>query len=97
MASWRDISSFSQTDTVREPNCFELNLGGAIRLRVHRHRAYRPDQWVVTFGAWFDSHLLDATDLVQAQMEAARLVTNRLNAVKRELKEATDSLKQGKA
>lgn len=42
-AVWRDTSTYSQSDRVREPWAYELQVRG-VRISVHRHRDY-PGMW----------------------------------------------------
>ena len=44
--SWKDISSYSQSDKTREPKSFEFRAAG-IRLVLTRHRDHEPDEWVL--------------------------------------------------
>ena len=96
MPAWKDASTFSQTDTVREPRAFELRLSSSCVLRVFRHRAYGPDCWLLICEPWFHSEfLLDARELAVAQHEALKLVSARAAADQKLMRACLEELKRG--
>ncbi len=78
-AGWRDITSYSQGDTVREPRTWEFELTPDVYICVTKgHHAYL-DQWVMHCDPWFDTHLLPAaTTAHEAQQIAIRKMYARL-------------------
>jgi len=48
MIQWKDVSSWSRTETDRsEPKSWEAKIG-VFRLTVHRHIHYPPDTWLAS-------------------------------------------------
>lgn len=83
---WKDTSSHRQGDSERIPNSWELRVGD-LRICVHRHFHYEPDQWLL-----FCPHLqmadvvLKSKDTGKAQKEAIQFVKNWLKLQQQFLK-----------
>ncbi len=80
---WKDISSYSKSDTDREPNTFELRRGTVRIVIVRDHIAFRGTGvvWVMRCDPWFNTHALKATDLPDAKAEALSLVAAKVDAL----------------
>lgn len=83
MVNWKDISSFSQSDKVRTPNCFETRCG-KFRLIVHHYHGCG-DTWFASCHRIFEQHELKSKDIEDAKVEAVELL-------KKILTEALESL-----
>jgi hypothetical protein len=79
MVTWKDVSSFSQSDKERIPNCFRATGGGVV-VTIHRHIHYAKDDWLMTCEPWFHPRVLDSKDTEDAKAEAAQKVTAALAA-----------------
>lgn len=68
MASqWKDVSSFSKSDTDRTPTSWEIRLG-SFRLRVHRY--FGVPGWFATCTGVFAQYQLEAVHIDSAKREA---------------------------
>jgi hypothetical protein len=77
VSKWKDISTFSQGDTDRTPNAFQLNAG-AVRIVVHHH-IYHRDAWLVSCHELrLDCRDLDAATADEAKRKAVEVVRARL-------------------
>jgi hypothetical protein len=87
---WEDVSSFSQNDKERIPNCFAIRFGDrSLKLTVHRHIHYKPDQWLASCQPdLFRQKLLESKDIEEAKVEAL----HRLKAMLTEITGDLDSL-----
>lgn len=86
MNKWTDVSSYSQSDKERIPNVWELRIG-KIRLVVHRHKYYEPDQWLMSVhgDVDIDKRPLLRKDIEEAQNEALQALYNTLGRLCREV------------
>lgn len=76
--TWKDVSSWSRSDTVRTPKTWEASASG-MRIVITRHRDYPPDAWILRCSeVGLDLLQLMAVDLEEAQLEALGLVRGRL-------------------
>lgn len=82
---WKDITSFSKSDTDRTPKTWQTTAGD-FRIVVTRHRDYAPDKWVLNCNPFFDAKELAATDIDLAKASAVALVQGRLSAALNDLK-----------
>lgn len=81
MSGWKDISSYSRSDTYpRTPRTWSLTLGGrGVELVVTRHRDLPPDAWAMHLRALHvDTHRLRAVTLEDAQREALTIARRML-------------------
>ncbi|MEE9366754.1 MAG: hypothetical protein V3W44_08715 [Dehalococcoidales bacterium] len=77
-SEWKDTSSYSQGDTERIPKMWTLVLG-SLRIIVHRHIHYDPDQWLLSCNELgFATCLLTEKDISKARNEALSYVKSRL-------------------
>ena len=74
MITWKDVSSYSQSDKERVPNCFRASAGGIV-VTVHRHIHYAKDDWLMTCDPWFSQALLESKSADDAKAEAIQKVT----------------------
>lgn len=78
--TWRDTTTFSQSDKERVPRSFE-RIFGDFRLCVHRHIHYPPDTWLATcHPEIFMQRPLQAKTVADAQHEATLLLQQKLEA-----------------
>lgn len=75
---WKDISTFSQSDKERKPRSFEARIG-KLRLSVHRHIHYEPDDWLMDFGDFGTMRLLKSKDIEDAKREASDIAMEMLS------------------
>ena len=52
---WQDVSSYSQSDKKRIPNCFQLRVGILRASLVWCHRDF-PDTWLISVYGIFQQH-----------------------------------------
>lgn len=79
MVAWNDVSSFSQGDKERIPNCWKIK-GGKLTVTVHRHIHFKKDDWLLSCEPWFSQHLLDSKEVEEAKNEALQKVRGALAA-----------------
>lgn len=70
---WKDVSSWSRSETDRTPKSWEIRLGG-ILVFVTRHIHYAKDDWVLRCEAFFGDMALESKDIDEAKAEAVRIV-----------------------
>jgi hypothetical protein len=81
---WKDISSFSQSDKVREPKTFMAKVG-RLSIVVTRHIHHPPDVWVLTCEPWLSQFVI-GTGTADEAMELAVIT------VREKLAETIDAL-----
>lgn len=87
MSLWEDTTGYRQGDRGKvEPRIWTTDLENenvALRIIVHRHVNYEPDQWLMSCRdvAGFTNHQLKAKDVDAAKHEALHLVYNTLLAI----------------
>lgn len=75
---WKDTSSYSQTDKVRIPNCWDIQVG-AFCVTVHHHIHYPKDTWLVSCRGLDVSQVpLNSKDISQAQPEALKYILGKM-------------------
>ncbi|WP_341744698.1 hypothetical protein [Azonexus hydrophilus] len=77
---WKDVSSYSQDDKVREPRTFELRVAGT-RLVVTRHIHHAPDAWVLNFSPFVEGLEVGRGTAEEAKGAALEVVRAKLNEV----------------
>lgn len=65
-----------------------------LKVTVHRYVGYPPEAWLLTCVPFFDKHLLDSTELAEAQREAKLLVFHRVLELAQEV-QGWDEEKKG--
>ncbi len=73
MSDWKDITSYSRSDTDKTPKSWALKAG-PFRLVVHRHIHYGPNQWLATCPGVFEHQELESEDADRAKLEAELLL-----------------------
>ena len=81
---WKDISSFSQSDKVREPRTFEARFG-ALRIVVTRHIHHSATDWVLICAPWFDNVVIGSGTSDEAKQSALLAIKNKVSSILREL------------
>jgi len=73
---WRDVTSYSQTETDHTPRSWELKTT-QMRITVHKHQYYDPDQWLLSaYGTVsIDKHVLGSKDIALAKLDAIKTVS----------------------
>ena len=72
---WQDVTSYSQGDKKRLPNCWSVKVGHFKLSLVWNHR-YCPDTWSTSLFGVYENHDLKLSsydDLVSAQRKALLL------------------------
>ena len=71
---WNDVSSYSRGQVDRTPNTFSAQCG-PMRIVVLTGHIYYPGKWVAHAFPLFESKLLSAVTLEEAQAEAVRMAS----------------------
>lgn len=74
---WKDATTYSQRDTERVPAVWHYGVGD-VRISVHRHIHYAPDQWLLTCEPFFSKRELKAKDTGGAKAEALAMVCQKV-------------------
>jgi hypothetical protein len=75
---WKDISSYSQRDTIKIPNNYELVVNNT-KIHVHRH-IYFPKTWLLSCHELGVSQLdLKTNDISEAKEKAINVLISHLN------------------
>jgi hypothetical protein len=81
---WKDETSYTQGDKERIPRSW-VRWDGLLRVTVHRHIHYPPDQWLLSCAPWFDKRELESKDADAAKDEAVTLVLQVLEGARKSL------------
>lgn len=85
MATWKDVSSYSKSDTDRSPKSVEL-VAGRVRIAVTRY-IHNPGVWHLNCDALrFNYRELESEELEAAKAEALRIVHAELASAAEEVK-----------
>lgn len=85
---WTDITSYSRTDTERNPRVLECRLTPHISFKVHKY-IYYGDAWLITAPCvGLDKYNLDTEDLETAKKKATSIMSQKLTERKNEISEA---------
>lgn len=80
---WKDISTYSRSDTDRTPRTWQCHAGG-LNIAVTRHIHY-PGDWLLQCVPWFDNYVLKSKDIDAAKAEALALVRRQVEIVLNDL------------
>lgn len=75
--NWKDTSSYSQSNKVREPVTFTL-LVASLKIVVTRHIHHAPDAWVLTCQPWFEQREVGNGTADEAKAVALTLVRSKI-------------------
>ena len=90
MAEWEDATSYSQKEPLkgRAPRSWHLRVGW-LSIKVHKHIAYDPDQWLLSADPFFRQHALQSPGVEAAQEEAVGIILQKLSQMIHDLQEVT--------
>lgn len=74
---WKDISSFSQRDKVREPRTFVMEVAG-LSITVTRHMHYAPTDWLLCCDPFFREVVIGTGTADDAKVAAIKAVKQKL-------------------
>ena len=74
---WVDVSTYSQSDKERLPKALSAQAG-KLKIVLHRHFHYEPDDWLLTAEPFFDKKVLKSKDVNDAKKECENLIVNEL-------------------
>ena len=84
MNAWKDTSSHSRDDKMREPNSYTMQTDG-LCIIVHRHRDYG-DSWVVScYDLKFQDYYLDSISAETAKQKAIEVIRFKLETLLKEI------------
>jgi hypothetical protein len=83
---WKDVTGYSQSDTVRTPRNFELKTK-YLRINVHRHINWPKDVWLLScHQLGMECREMKEVSIERAQVEAIEHIKHALNAYLKDLK-----------
>lgn len=92
MTQWKDTTTYRRGDTERKPTCWSLNINRRMSLTVLTGHIYNPDQWVMHFNPFLDTHDLglpaDQHTAEEAQEKALTIAKDILSKAMADLEEA---------
>ena len=88
---WQDTSSYSRSDTDRRQREATLDTG-PLRIVVHHHRDFEPDDWLVSARpGLLERHLVGKGTIEEAEAAAIRIVRAKLASLSKALESAVES------
>lgn len=84
MPEWKDVTSYSRSETDRTPRTFELRAG-VFCITVTRHIHFDPAAWVLTCPPLFDTREISRGTADEAKGTAIEFVRSALSGALAEL------------